>query len=506
MKVLSFPRRIAAAHAADPRRARQAFFALLAVLVLFTSVKYAIKIGKPGDTGQQTRSAFLRWREMVNGVFNGANVYAGKNEYPNPPIMALVLRPYAALPPTVGAMTWFYTKVMMAVLACVWVFRLCAPGEAAAEPNPPTPLPKREGGEETANTPAPPSEEGVAGGTQGSPSQTGKGVGGLGSWDLARAAAILLCLPSLLGDLTHGNVNIFILFLVVGCLEAFRRRLDTRAGLVLALAVACTVTPLLFVAYFGWKRCWRVLAATGVGLVLWLAVVPGVTFGWDRNRELMGDWYALMVERPLLKGEITTEHPNQALTGFVYRLFTHSPSYIVYEKTPEGDVPTPGAYHNLTDIGRPAAWVVVKLLTAALALAVVLLCRWPVRGIADPRHGWRFAAECGLICLGMLLLSERTWKHHAVVLVLPLAALTSALATAELPRRVWNFVCGALVACCVLMATPGFLAGRAADLALVYGAFTFAFVLLAVAVGLLLACRSRDMGGLGEPHAVANPT
>ena len=483
MKVLSFPRRFAArvrtAHAADPRRLRLAFYAALAAIVVLMSVKYAVKISKPGDGGQLSRSAFLRWRELVNGVFRGENIYVGANEYPNPPIMAVLLRPFAALPPAVGALAWFYAKVLLAVLAAVWTFRL-----VAAEEPPPQPPPCREGEK------------------SGSPSLQGGGWGvGLFTRDLAKAAAIILCLPPLLGDLSHNNVNIFILFLVAGCLEAFRRRLDTLAGLTLALAVACKVTPLLFVAYFAWKRCGRVLGATLAGLVLWLAVVPGVTFGWDRNRELMTGWYALMIERPLLKGEITTEHPNQAVTGFVYRLFTHSPSYIVYPD----NIPTPAEYHNLADIGRPAAWVIVKALTAAFALAVVVLCRWPVRGPTDARQGWRFAAECGLICLGMLLFSERTWKHHAVVLLLPLAALTYAVAVVELPRRVRGFAFGVLVASFVLTAGPGLLAGRAADLAMVYGTHTIAFVLQAVAVGLLLACRSGRVGGPCGPDPAANP-
>ena len=483
MKVLSFPRRFAArvrtAHAADPRRLRLAFYAALAAIVVLMSVKYAVKISKPGDGGQLSRSAFLRWRELVNGVFRGENIYVGANEYPNPPIMAVLLRPFAALPPAVGALAWFYAKVLLAVLAAVWTFRLVA----AEEPTP-QPPPYREGEPDF------------------SPSLQGGGWGvGLFTRDLAKAAAIILCLPPLLGDLSHNNVNIFILFLVAGCLEAFRRRLDTLAGLTLALAVACKVTPLLFVAYFAWKRCGRVLGATLAGLVLWLAVVPGVTFGWDRNRELMTGWYALMIERPLLKGEVTTEHPNQAVTGFVYRLFTHSPSYIVYPD----NIPTPAEYHNLADIGRPAAWVIVKALTAAFALAVVVLCRWPVRGPTDARQGWRFAAECGLICLGMLLFSERTWKHHAVVLLLPLAALTYAVAVVELPRRVRGFAFGVLVASFVLTAGPGLLAGRAADLAMVYGTHTIAFVLQAVAVGLLLACRSGRVGGPCGPDPAANP-
>jgi hypothetical protein len=207
----------------------------------------------------------------------------------------------------------------------------------------------------------------------------------------------------------------------------------------------------------------------------------------------MTGWYSLMVERPLLKGEITTERANQSITGWVYRMFTHSPSEIAYVKTPEGDIPTPAEYHNLTDIGRPAAWVVVKLFTAVFALAVVWLCRAPVRGPDDSREGWRFSAECGLICLGMLLLSERTWKHHAVVLLLPFAVLTYCVAIGELPRRVRNFVLGVLITTFVLMTAQGTLTGRAADVALVYGTYTAAFVFLTLAIGLLLACRSERM-------------
>ncbi len=479
MKVLSFPRslgaRVAAAYAANPRRVRAMFFAILAVVVLLTSAKYVAKIAKPSEKGTQSRSAFLRWRELINGVFAGQNIYVGLNEYPNPPIMAVLLRPFAALPPTTGALAWFYTKVLLAVLAAVWTFRLASRDQETGD---------REQNHESSLTPVPCS-------LSPEPSPVSCSLSPDFRLDLAKGAAVVLCLPALLGDLSHNNVNIFILFLVAGCLEAFRRRLDTLAGLTLALAIACKVTPLLFLAYFAWKRCGRVVAATLAGLVLWLAVVPGLTFGWDRNRELISGWYALMVERPLLKGEITTEHPNQAITGVVYRLFTHSPSYIVYLKTPEGDIPAPGEYHNLADIGRPAAWVVVKLLTALFALAVVVLCRWPVRGATDTRQGWRLAAECGLICLGMLLLSERTWKHHAVVLLLPLAALTYALATVEFPRRVRNFVIGSLVATFVLTAGPGLLPGRANDLAMVYGTHTLAFGLLAASVGLLLVCRSR---------------
>ncbi|MBA4067677.1 MAG: hypothetical protein C0501_29030 [Isosphaera sp.] len=435
--------KLRAAHAAHPGRFRLAFLAVLAVAVAATSLSYAAKVAKPGDTGQQSRSAFLRWRGMVRDVFTGTNVYAGRSEYPNPPVMALILRPFAELPPVAGALTWFYAKVLMAVLAAAWVFRLAAGPDGT--------LP-----------------------------------------DAAKAAAVLVALPALIGDLTHNNVNIFILFLLAGCLELYRRGRGVAAGAVLGLAIACKVTPLLFLPYFVWKRAWRVVAGCLAGMVLWLAVVPGAVLGWDRNAELLTDWYKLMVERPVLKGEVTTEHPNQALPGVVYRLLTHSPSFVGYDKTPIGDIPFAAAFHNLCDIGRPAAWWVVKGLTAGFALAVVLLCRAP-RG---ERCGWRFAAECGLIAVGMLLLSERTWKHHAVVLLIPAAALAAAVARG-LPGRVHRFVVGATTAAVLLMALPGLFGPRAADLAMVYGTHTAAFLLLAAALGAVLACGLRESGGSG---------
>jgi len=453
LSITRFITRLRSLHAANPRRFRVAFLGLLAIVLLVTSFQYAAKVARPADHGRQTRSAFLRWRAMILDVFVGANPYVGRNEYPNPPVMAIVLRPFAELPPLAGAMTWFLTKVLMAVLAAVWTFRLVSPD---------VPLP-----------------------------------------DGVMAAAIALALPAITGDLSHNNVNIFILFLLALCLELYRRGRDSASGLVLGLAIACKVTPLLFLAYFGWKRAWSAVAACLVGLVLWLAVLPSAVFGWERNAQLLTDWYKLMIERPVLKGEITTEHPNQAIPGVVYRLLTHSPSFISYDVTPAGDIPVPAEYHNLADIGRPAAWMVVKCLTAAFVLAVILLCRAP----RSERQGVRFAAECGLIVLGMLLLSERTWKHHAVTLLLPAAVLAYS-ATLELPARMRRFIVWSLVAAGLLMTLPGLLGSRGQDLALVFGTHTAAFVLLTVSTCLVLwhgklsrPARLPDFGA-GTPNAL----
>src|SRR5205085_1119832 len=129
----------------------------------------------------------------------------------------LILTPVAALPEATGlpvvacALVWFYLKVAMTLLALRWVFALV---EAPGRPFP------------------------------------------LG----AKVLTALLTLRPIAGDLQHGNVNLFILFLVAGFLYLLHRRRDFLGGLVLALAVSCKVTPALFVPYLAWKRAWRALA------------------------------------------------------------------------------------------------------------------------------------------------------------------------------------------------------------------------------------------------------
>jgi hypothetical protein len=393
-------------------------------------VRHVEKTQLPSRTGTQTKTAFLRWRTQIlgeetpgrgaiPGLKRGDDVYRLYN-YPNPPVMALILWPLAELPPLAGALTWFALKVGMAAACFVWAFRLCGPMPAGA-----------------------------------------------------KAVAVVLGMHPVLGDLSHGNVNIFIAFLVLGALEAFRRRWDATAGLVLALAVACKVTPALFLPYFVWKRAWVTVAACLVGLGVWWVVVPGAVLGWQHNATLLTSWFDEMVRPFLIDGKVTTTHANQSIPGVVFRLLTHQPSDVEYG---EDDQPVPAKYHNLADVGTGPARLIVRACQAAFVLAVVLLCR------SRSRQGLWFAAECSLIVLGMLLFSERTWKHHGVTLMLPYAVLAGFVATRPLEPGLCGYVVGTLALAGVLTVGPGALPERGQDLALTYGTHTAAFLLLTAAV------------------------
>src|SRR5262249_33188050 len=107
----------------------------------------------------------------------------------------------------------------------------------------------------------------------------------------------------------------------------------------------------------------------------------------------------------------------------------------------------PLSYHNFASLSMESAKLIVKGAIVAFVLLVVFTCWTPT----TQRQGWRLAAEFGIVTLGMLLFSERTWKHHAVTLLLPFAVLAYCVVEG-LPARAQRWLVGAtLVACLVLI-------------------------------------------------------
>jgi hypothetical protein len=403
------------------------------------------------------RSAINRWQAQILGLENGDNL-AERYNYPNPPIMALLLWPIVKLPPVPAALLWFYVKAALTLISIVWVFRLV----------------------ETPERPFP-------------------------FW--AKVLTILLSLKPILDDLSHGNVNLFILFLVVAALTAYRRQRDLLAGATLALAIACKVTPALFVPYFLWKRSWKVLSGVAFGLVLflWPGVVPSLILGFKDNQALVVSWYQEMVHPFVVEGKVTPEHNNQSLPGLVSRLLTHSPSFSTYDD--KGNY-VPLEYHNIVDVGPAAARWLLKGCMGLFALLIVWTCRTPTR----PRQGWRLAAEFALVTLGMLLFSERTWKHHCVTMLLPFAVLSYHLATESARAGMRAYVAASLATAAALMlaATTGqsgvadshgaYLFGK---LAQVYGVYVGAYLVLIAALATSLRQGDRCLASAVEPLGAA---
>src|ERR1700722_11955608 len=88
------------------------------LVIALLACQYFIKIHHA-----PTRSAFLRWGNQIEDLRQGVNIWQ-VHEYPNPPIMALVLIPFSGLTHPAGAMTWFTFKALSLLLAIHWTWRM----------------------------------------------------------------------------------------------------------------------------------------------------------------------------------------------------------------------------------------------------------------------------------------------------------------------------------------------------------------------------------------------
>src|SRR4051812_29075878 len=93
------------------------FVAALLLFFAAVSVQYSAKAAKG-------RAAINRWAPQIQQMEAGEDIHRQYN-YPNPPIMALLLWPVSELVtinPIAGALTWFYLKAAMAIFCMLAVF------------------------------------------------------------------------------------------------------------------------------------------------------------------------------------------------------------------------------------------------------------------------------------------------------------------------------------------------------------------------------------------------
>ncbi|HMP03348.1 MAG TPA: hypothetical protein PKC45_12695, partial [Gemmatales bacterium] len=212
------------------------------------------------------------------------------------------------------------------------------------------------------------------------------------------------------------------------------------------------------------------------------ALIPGSLLGYAHTSRITQTWIEKMILPFTVQGEVTTEHHNQSLVGLLYRLGTESPSF--YDEDEQ-----PVAYHNVASLAPET----VRLLVKGLGVAFLLLLFWSSRSPMAPRERTRLTAEFALVLLGMLLFSERTWKHHCVTLLLPVGLLCYIATAWPVSRRTRHLIFAVLGAATLIMATTSTsltaglgLGKEAAKLAQVYGAYVWAELLLLGTIAVLI--------------------
>jgi hypothetical protein len=245
-----------------------------------------------------------------------------------------------------------------------------------------------------------------------------------------------------------------------------------------------------------------------------------VVEGCNQNGDALSAWVEKMIVPYVVHGEVTSERENQSLPGVLTRLLTHESSFSKWGD--KGEVPL--AYHNVADLDRMTIKRVVTGCQVVFVLLMAFLCRAPVQSDAAPpeavRRGWRLAAEYSLILVGMLLFSERTWKHHCVTLMLPFAVLSYGAFAAGFSGRVRVVSRVALFAAAAAILLPtvaeafgdltladvGTISPEARErlklnpnspreLAQVYGAYLWGLLILLVGLCVMLASKKEGASG-----------
>jgi alpha-1,2-mannosyltransferase len=362
--------------------------------------------------------------------------------FPNPPIMPITLYPLMVLPSTLGALLWYGIKVVLTVVSILLCFRM------VQEPGRRMP-----------------------------------------AW--VEGFIIFLSVRPILSDLQHGNINLLILFLIVTCLYAWRKQYDVLAGLLLALAITYKVTPALFVPYFMYKRSWRTVTSTCLGVGIFLLVVPSLVLGISFNSECLAMWWHRILSPYIVHGVSGDLEINQSMVAVLNRLLTEAP-------------PAAGRYGRHLSVNL-VAWnpATVGWIIKGLSIGFVGLLAWLCRTRTNRRDDARLLGEFALVVLTMLFISERSCKHHYVTLLLPYTYLVYRAWVIPAPRGVRWMVTTCLWLSQVLMATTsselgGLFSRDGHKLAQAYGMFLWAGVVLYVATAWRVHAEGRRAPVLGS--------
>ena len=404
-----------------PSRARRAALVLALLLTLMSLIQ-------SDHRAKKGRNALLKWAPTQDAVDRGDQIYGvGAEGYPTLPVTLVVMRPFHLAGPRLGPLLWAACKLGLA-----WWMVLTALGLAfgSARHAPPWAL-----------------------------------------W-----LVLLGSFRVLHSDVQHGNLNLVVGAVVMAGIVELARGRSFWAGLAFGLGATLKVTPALGLAWLAARRSGRGILGFATGLAAGI-IAPMGWLGAGRSLSMARAWVDQMLVPYLSGRELTllqTEHINQSLLGVLSR---HLTGAVAIPARPRGPVePLRIGWLDLD----PSTFQLVHV-GACLAVLTLFLAVAHRTRLAGPVKTLGMGALLGL---AMVLLSERSWKHHHVLL--PLAVVFLCQAATQLPTR--RLAWGLLLAAGIAFAGTGdlFLGAWGSDLAEAYGAYALGDVVLFLGLARLL--------------------
>lgn len=333
------------------------------------------------------KGAISRWRRQVGQMWQGVDIYqthaqAGDRDeptlHPNTPVVAVLMTPFTWMSAQTAPLVWNMLKLVVLAAAVLMAAAVANHGDKRIP-------------------------------------------------DWVVLLGVFLAGKFAISDIQHSNTNIFVLGGIAAHLWLFRRGRDFAAGWPLALAICLKLTPVLFVAYWLYQRNWKLAVGTVVALLVLGVLLPTAALGPERFAELSDSWWTNVISPGLVESEWYPIHINQSVPGvFARYLMGGQRSGNIYYAPDTGDraEDVPQAWIAPVSLSPRAARWVVQVAQAVM----VLIAGWAIGLKKLPRDDGRRGLHYAIVLTAMMLLNQRTWDHHAAVLMAGAVALWYAAA------------------------------------------------------------------------------
>jgi hypothetical protein len=235
--------------------------------------------------------------------------------------------------------------------------------------------------------------------------------------------------------LHYSNAHLLAIFLLFASLYFALKKADTKAALLMALAITIKLIPAFMLLYFLLQRRWKYLALVCAFLFA-LNITPAAYFGFEKNAQLLKGWYQHVIvnqEFHELNGPI-----NLSLKGQLRRYLTE----VDYQQRVDGDT----RYPAVNSASFSVKWIEYVWLFASIFLvcfAAFVIYRNDTSETNSPgfertdlnlqspekpllQFKLKTLVELGLLISLMLFVEPLTSKIYFIALLWPLTVLAVA--------------------------------------------------------------------------------
>jgi hypothetical protein len=222
-------------------------------------------------------------------VLEGTDIYQAHNVrnwyYIYPPLFAIVMVPFAALPTFWASLTWY----VLSLFFVSWTLKLSVSVVRDIPDVPRNDL-------------------------------------------MVCALPPLLVLLPLMSALARGQTTPLLLWLVTAGLVYAWTGHEVRGAICFAGGILLKVFPAVLLAYFVWRRRWRFVITTLLAVAIGAFIIPAAVFGWQRNLNYLRQWVNVIgkpaieaesekADNPLYAQLLSAQLPrNQSLAAVLTRL------------------------------------------------------------------------------------------------------------------------------------------------------------------------------------------